>query len=432
MYNLLLLSTGAIIGIVAGAVAVLAGIGVFLFFTLRKKSASYQYVEFKGDNSQLLEVVNVDAKFKSDATVVVPPTHTAIIIKNGLIADVCNEGEYPLYSKKNSSPQKEVRTLKVLYISKTAKVTVNWGTKPHQRIPYVDPKIGKPVSVGAFGIMEVRVCDPRKFYLELVANFGQTYSIEDLQERIRTKAVDDTIRTIGKVLNERKLSYVEFNSSKYEMQEQVGELLSGKFSDEYGFEVKSFIIESINIPDEQKAEIEQIYEEDSSFDRDKVLFARQQEAEELKRAAERRRKQADIEDLDLDDKLYVHNRDRKREEEEYATKKRHDEEDRTWAREDKKSEADERLQNKQMDTVKEIEISRSEAEKAKASAGAGTKDLGHHCSVCGASYKPGAKFCPGCGATLPSEKETVTCPHCNAKLPWGTEYCSSCGGKISK
>ena len=280
--------------------------------------------------------------------------------------------------------------------------------------------------------MEVRVCDPRKFYLELVANFGQTYSIEDLQERIRTKAVDDTIRTIGKVLNERKLSYVEFNSSKYEMQEQVGELLSGKFSDEYGFEVKSFIIESINIPDEQKAEIEQIYEEDSSFDRDKVLFARQQEAEELKRAAERRRKQADIEDLDLDDKLYVHNRDRKREEEEYATKKRHDEEDRTWAREDKKSEADERLQNKQMDTVKEIEISRSEAEKAKASAGAGTKDLGHHCSVCGASYKPGAKFCPGCGATLPSEKETVTCPHCNAKLPWGTEYCSSCGGKISK
>ncbi|MDE7454763.1 MAG: SPFH domain-containing protein [Clostridia bacterium] len=432
MINLLLLSTSAIIGIVVGAVVGLVAIGVALFLLLRKKSASYQYVEFKGDNSQLLEVVNVDAKYKADATLIVPPTHTAIIIKNGLIADVCNEGEYPLYSKKTTTPQKEVRTLKVLYISKTAKVTIRWGTKPHQRINYVDPKIGKPVSVGAFGVMDVRVCDPRKFYLELVANFGQTYSIEDLQERIRARIVDDTFRTIGKVLNEKKLSYVEFTSAKYDIQEQVSEALSGRFSEDFGFEVRNFIIENINIPEEQREDIKQVYEEDSAYDRNKVILERQQEMDEIKRSAERRRKQAEVEDQDLDDKLYVHKRDRSREEEEYATKKRHEEEERAWAREDKKAEAEERLQNKHMDTVKDIEISRSEAEKAKSAAGVTDKSLGHHCSNCGASYKPGAKFCPGCGATLPSEKMTVACPNCKTELPWGTTFCPSCGEKIGK
>lgn len=397
----------------------------------RKKKVS-QYIEFVGDNSQLLQVVNADAKYKADSTVVVPPTHSAIIIKNGMIADICNDGEYPLYGQGNGASQKGVRSLKVVYISKTAKVTVRWGTKPHQRINYVDPKIEKPISVGAFGVMDVRVCDPRKFYLELVANFGQAYSVEDLQERIRTRTVDDTFRSIDKTLNEKNLSYIEFNSAKYELQEHVGEILSGRFSDNFGIEVCEFIIESINIPQEQRDLFEQVYEEDSSFNRNKVLFDRQLEIEDMERKAARHRKESELEDLGLDDKLYEHKRDRERDELEYETKKRHEEEEREWSREDKRMEMEERLQNKHMDTIKDIEISRSEAEKAKGLAGGTDKDIGHHCVECGASYEPSAKYCPKCGATLPQKNLTVQCANCGSESPWGTSFCPYCGEKVGK
>ncbi|MDE5756790.1 MAG: SPFH domain-containing protein, partial [Clostridia bacterium] len=240
MTNMFLISGGALAGIVIGAAAVVA-LAVIIFLLFYKKNnrvsqGSKDFVEFSGDNTELFKVVDLGSHVRNNATVIVPPTHNALIIRNGSIVNVCSEGEFPLTENGVT-----VHSLKVIYISKTAKVTVNWGTKLHQRIEYIDPKVGKPVSVGAFGVMDVRVSDPKKFYLELVANFGQVFSTQDLQDRIRTLAVDDTFRAIGKVLNDKKLSYVEFTSAKYYIQTQVGNYLSDKFSDEFGFAVSNFI-----------------------------------------------------------------------------------------------------------------------------------------------------------------------------------------------
>jgi membrane protease subunit (stomatin/prohibitin family) len=432
MIGMLLMNTGAIVGIVVGCVVVIALLVVLGLVIMKHKKTTQNFIEFDGDNTSLLKVVDVGDKLPPSSTLIVPPTHAAILIRNGTIVNIYYEGEYPLYEgeSKLNDKVKNIRSLKVIYISITAKITVQWGTKQHQRIEYIDPKIGKPVSVGVFGIMDVRVKNPKKFYLELVANHGQVFSVNDLQERIRTYTVDDTIRAIGKVLNEQKLSYVDFASAKYDIQTNVGKLISDKFADEFGFEVCEFIIENINIPQEQEEEIKQIYAEDSSFDRDKVYFERKQAVEEREHLAERKRKEAERDDLELDDFLYQSKLKREREQQEYDKKNRHEEEDRAWAREDKKLETEERVQNKYFDTYKDVEVSRSQA--IKDMEVKNIKDLGHHCSVCGGAYKPGAKFCPDCGATLPREDEEIICPTCSMKVPWGTKFCPYCGYKFEK
>ena len=423
-------------GIAIGVVIVVAVLAIVIYFLLKKKDIvgkKKDFIEFDGNNTELLKVVSLSEKECKgrNLSAIVPPTHDALIIRNGAIVNKCSGGEFPLTENGVT-----IHSLKVMYVSKTVRVTIKWGTQIHQRINYRDPQIGKIVSVGAFGETDVKVSDPSKFYLNLVASFGDMCSIENLQERIRTLVVDETIKAVGKVINEKKPSYVEFQSAKSDVQIEVGNYLSSKFADEFGFEVSNFIIDSLNLPPEQADEIKQIYAEDSSYERDKVIYDRTEEIKERERQSERRRKEAIRDDKELDDFLYNRERDREREDIEYERKNRHEDQDRIWAREDKERDYKERIQNKHMDTVKDIEISRSEAEKVKNENGNASKssigNAGHHCSVCGASYKPGAKYCPSCGMTLPSEDISSKCPDCGSEVPWGTAFCPRCGHKFGK
>lgn len=423
-------------GIAIGVVVVVAVLAIVIYFLLKKNNVGKKkdFVEFDGNNTELLKVKSLSEKECKGRSLsaIVPPTHDALIIRNGAIVNQCSGGEFPLTENGVT-----IRTLKIMYVSKTVRVTINWGTQEKQRIPYRDPKIGKIVSVGAYGEAEVKVSDPSKFYLNLVSNFGDTFSIDNLQERIRTLVVDETVKAIGKVINEKKLSYVDFEPAKFDIQKEVGDYLSVKFTNTFGFEVFDFIIKNMNLAQEEEEEIKRIYAEDSDYERGKVIYEREQEFEERERQSERRRKEAIRDDKELDDFLYNRERDRERDDIEYERKNRHEDQDRLWAREDKERDYKERIENKHMDTVKDIEISRSEAEKVKNQNGGenGKSSLGnagHHCSVCGASYKPGAKYCPSCGMTLPSEEISSKCPDCGSEVPWGTAYCPRCGHKFGK
>lgn len=426
----LLISTGGVIGIVAAVVAALAAVAVAALLLLGKNRGGVKgkikadVIEINAENAKLLEVIDVTGKYKSATVAIVPPTHSALVIKNGAIADVCSGGEIQLYKENKTD---KVHSLKIIYISNTVKLPVKWGTKPENRIEYFEPKLRKPVSVGAFGVMDVRVCEARKFYLELVASC-QVFSDENLKERVGTRVVDDVVRAIGRVLNDEKLAYVDFTSAKYDVQSKVGDLLSERFSGYFGLEVCDFIIQNINVSSEQEEEIKSLYDEDGAYERDAVRFDRSEEAAARLRRAERTRKKELIEDGDTDDFLYKRERDRAREENEYARRMRHEDEDREWAREDKLTDKAQSLDYKTLDVYKDVEISRSEATAAGAKSSADAlKNAGRHCGVCGSVYSPGAKYCPGCGAVVANGNEKKKCPSCGAEIPWETAFCPYCG-----
>ncbi|MCM1367924.1 MAG: SPFH domain-containing protein [Roseburia sp.] len=383
------------------------------------KKKKKEVIEFTGDNSVLLQEVNATS-YGKDTTVVVPMTHTALIIQDGGLREKITGGSAPLYRPKGNGffakrKKGDVSSIKVIYVSKTARLTIPWGTNINQRISYKEPTSGLDVTVGGFGDMDVRIRNAEKFYLELVAADGD-YSLDKLRNRIRDITVNETLRAVKRVLMLCSPAYNEFAYAKDDIQDKVGMQLNEKYVDELGFEVTNFIIENLNIDEASAKELKNRNAEDSSFSRDEVIYRREKEAE-------RRRKRDKVEDLDIDETLYSADLKRKREQEEYLRKNRHEDEDRAWAREDKRSDSEERRGAMYLETVK------SAGWEGDAKKDDDAKSV-HHCTVCGAAYKPGAKFCPDCGATLPSDRIQTECPTCRNKVPWGTSFCPFCGAAI--
>ena len=53
---------------------------------------------------------------------------------------------------------------------------------------------------------------------------------------------------------------------------------------------------------------------------------------------------------------------------------------------------------------------------------------GKVCPECKTNVPQGAKFCPGCGKQLPSEK---FCSECGAKITASAKFCPECGNKVA-
>jgi len=52
------------------------------------------------------------------------------------------------------------------------------------------------------------------------------------------------------------------------------------------------------------------------------------------------------------------------------------------------------------------------------------------CVQCRSQLRPGAKFCPVCGAAQPPSP-TRQCPHCLSPLRAGAKFCPACGQAVS-
>lgn len=460
MNSLLALSGETIAWIVAAVVAVIA-IAVIIYFLLKRGGGgggnkggddkppvkpTKDYLEYTGHNDKLFELVDVGTSLNKDAPFIVPPTHCALLIRNGTVFGPYEPGEYPLYeSRSGENPKQTVHSLKVIYISKTVRVKIRWGTQEHERFKYREPRLGIFVSVGAFGSMEVGVRDAKTFYEQLVAS-SQSYNIEELQDRIRALTVNDVNETLESVIKKKEVPYTEFTTEKHSIQRAVNDILSDHFVPDYGIEIRNFLIENINIPKEEEdefrerdrelnAQLRSDRQKRADHERAREEHERNEEVYGWEKTAERRRKLDAREDIELDDTLYNRARDREREERAYERNLQHEDEERAWAREDKAAEREERMYNKGLDVQSDVEKSKNEALANVAAANAASEksaNAGHHCSVCGASYKPGAKYCPGCGSVIPRENEFVSCPQCGAKVPWGTQFCPHCGSKVNK
>ncbi len=53
------------------------------------------------------------------------------------------------------------------------------------------------------------------------------------------------------------------------------------------------------------------------------------------------------------------------------------------------------------------------------------------CPKCNAAVPAGAKFCPGCGATMSVPMGTMACPACGKPIPAGAKFCPECGKATS-
>ncbi len=209
-----------------------------------KKKQGDVLVKFEGANEDLVwtspSIKGLYAGRKID--VVVPFTHEAICVKDGVADNVWQSGRYTLETDKRFLEQ----DIRFYFINKSTVVAVNWGT-PSQ-IDVIDPVFEMPVKFGANGEIKLSVSDSKKFLYKVVG-VSDGITANGVAGFFRNKIALLFNTHLAKHMSEYKISYFELAERLQAMSAFLKESLSGEF-EAYGLQIDDFIINGIKISED--------------------------------------------------------------------------------------------------------------------------------------------------------------------------------------
>lgn len=195
-------------------------------------------------------------EIKNGAKLVVRESQVGVFINEGELADVFPPGTYTLET--NNLPI--LSTLKgwkygfnspfkaeVYFVSTKLFKNEKWGTP---NVFYVrDQDFGR-VSLRAFGTYTYKVADAAKFIKNVSGTDGD-FTTEEVVGELRSLIVTRFIDAVG----ESKLSLLDFASNYKDLSEFCEKKLQEEYVD-YGLEIKKFLINSINLPEELQQKLD--------------------------------------------------------------------------------------------------------------------------------------------------------------------------------
>lgn len=195
-------------------------------------------------------------EIKNGAKLVVRESQVAVFINQGELADVFPPGSYTLETQNLpilstlkgwkhgfKSPFKA----EVYFVSTRMFKNMKWGTP---NVFYVrDQDFGR-VSLRAFGSYTFKVADAAKFIKEVSGTDGE-FTTEEVTGELRSLIVTQFIDSIG----ESGLSLLDYASKYKDLSDFCGKKLQEEFVD-YGLEIKKFLINSINLPEELQKKLD--------------------------------------------------------------------------------------------------------------------------------------------------------------------------------
>ncbi len=329
---------------------------------------------FEGDNEQFFWRVSGNV-LNPDAEVIVPETHQVVFVKDGIMNDILEAGRHRIFETQKAGflgmfKKKVSANVDLIFLSKTCKVKVLWGTR--NPIKLRDPITEIPVTLRGNGEFTVQILNPRQFYLTIVGS-DKNFTIESLQQRLAGRMMLFVEDVIAKVMQQNGLSYVDISSNKKYISDEIFKNVIPLFDEEFGLKVSSFTVYNMGITDEEIIAIEN------------ELALRREEMKVEKNAKEIA---AEIERL----------------------------QDKQWEREMYLK----KLQ--QLDYEKYLEVCKLIGWDKDSS----NKEI--ICPKCGTKYPNGTRFCSACGTQLTLEKKK--CSKCGHENEPNAGFCSNCGNKL--
>lgn len=328
-----------------------------------------KFIKCPRTNDVLFTKVSVEG-YDSQTIVVVPDTHNAIIIKDGIALETLGSGKYYIFNKKKKEFIKELAGadfVEVVFVSKTLKLNINWGTTT--QFDMRDPICNIPIKLGASGEYEVQICNPRKAYLELIG-VDDRFDAEKLKNRLLGRLLSEVQYLIANVMQEKKLSYDRMGEVLLPISQEIFPHLKEMFEREYGLKMYSFTILRVIVNKEEQERINTAHS----------IRADSMEKERLEEKMYQR--QLDLTQL---------------------------------ARED---------YEKYLEVCKIVGWPQKKKEDKKEKEPEEIKT----CLNCGAELTPAAKFCKICG--LPTDKKKRKCPSCKKSIGADEIYCHLCGTRV--
>ncbi len=196
-------------------------------------------------------------EIKNGAQLIVRPGQKAVFVEQGTVADVFLPGRHELATK-NLPVLSRLKGWKygfespfkaeVVFVSTRQFAGAKWGTKAP--VMTTDPQLG-PVRLRAFGTYAIRVSDPECFVRELVGA-NPHFAIDQVSDQLR----DLMVARFSDLLGEQSTSVLALASQYDELGAATAKRLAEELA-RFGLEVTQFNVESIALPDEVAATLDQ-------------------------------------------------------------------------------------------------------------------------------------------------------------------------------
>jgi membrane protease subunit (stomatin/prohibitin family) len=141
----------------------------------------------------------------------------------------------------------------VYYVSLHQHTDLKWGTP--QPIPMRDAQFGM-VRLRAFGTYVAQVAEPRKLLTSIVGTRGR-FTVQDLEEQLRSSIIARVADVIAEWMRERKLSVLDLATEYDELSDMAHETLKKDFA-ALGMELTRFYINTISVPEELERRLDQV------------------------------------------------------------------------------------------------------------------------------------------------------------------------------
>ncbi len=216
--------------------------------------AIYSVIKNDGPGN-LLIWQNYEEDFNNNSQLIVTESEEALFMQDGIIMQTFPAGKYTLNTsnypfigklRKKFTGGTSPFSCKVFFVNKAHALEMFWGTNPAMQID--DVRFGI-VSVGANGCYSIQVSDGKKLLTKLVGNNVYEFSANTLQQYFRSTFASKIKIQIARYLKANQLSVIDLMTEYEEIAAQLIPSLN-EVLDEYGVRLVNFVIESVNIPEE--------------------------------------------------------------------------------------------------------------------------------------------------------------------------------------
>lgn len=233
------------------------------------KDNTISVIQYEGDNNTLVWKHPIE-DFNMGSQLIVHESQEAIVYINGQASGPYVEGRYTLDTE-NIPILKSLFDIpaggqtpfhcEVYFINKTVHLGMKWGTP--DRINFLEPISGIPLTLGASGELALQVADSRKLLVKLV---GTTTSLSNsnilkqddqnavtksLQNYFRAPLVTGVKSYLAQTIKEQKINILEIDAKLDELSCALQAKISPRF-EEYGLYIPNFYVTTVSLPEDDK------------------------------------------------------------------------------------------------------------------------------------------------------------------------------------
>ena len=225
-----------------------------------KKDGLASVIKYEGDADALVWKHPVE-DFNFGSQLIVHESQEAIFFRDGQALDTFSAGRYtletqqlPLLEKFYKLPTDAEATFhsEVYFFNLIHQMAIKWGTP--EKINMLEPSTGAPISLGARGMLNFKISNPRKLLLKLVGTGGKLTRqelLEDGEGQIKNyfrSLVQLTVSTnLANIITDEKLDILMLDQQKMRLSAAMLTALQKSFED-YGLVITEFLIMGIMLP----------------------------------------------------------------------------------------------------------------------------------------------------------------------------------------